>query len=62
MPFSKKRNVKDDLDLIYLIAPQKNGTTTAKGVGKKYLPLTKGSRLSPFLAKTLVKKMDFTKK
>ena len=32
MPFSKKRNVKDDLDLIYLIAPQKKGTMTAKGV------------------------------
>jgi hypothetical protein len=35
---------------------------TAKGVGKKYPLLTKGGRLSPFLVKTLVIKMDFTKK
>jgi len=35
---------------------------TVKGVGKKYPLLTKGGRLSPFLVKTLVIKMDFTKK
>ena len=53
--------LKDDLDFIYLIAPQKNGTTTAKGVD--YIRLhKKGRQVIHKKRENLVKKWISQKK